>query len=107
GIALFHNDLPRRHWIRVRLVGKEGNRSAAGAQIRITPAGDAGKILWHEQISIWGRQSFHSYYAAAVTERHFGLGDRETVDVSVVFHPSGKCVEKKGVKADAIVVIEE
>jgi len=42
-----------------------------------------------------------------VTERHFGLGDRETVDVSVVFHPSGKRVEKKGVKADSVVLIEE
>jgi len=107
GVALFHNDLPRRHWLRVRVLGKEGNRSAAGAQIRITPAADAGKILWHEQISIWGRQSFHSSYAAAVSERHFGLGDREAVDVSVVFHPSGKRIEKKAVPSDGTILIEE
>ena len=103
GVALLHNDLPKRHWIRVRLLGKEGNRSAAGAKIELR----GEKPLWHEQIALWGRQSFHSYYAAAVTERHFGLGDRETVDVSVVFHPSGKRVEKKGAKADAVVLIEE
>lgn len=99
GVALLHNDLPKRHWLRVRVVGREGNRSAAGARIMV-----GGQT---EQVCLWGRQSFHSYYAAAATERHFGLGDRETVDVGVVFHPSGKRVEKKGVKADAVIVIEE
>jgi hypothetical protein len=103
GVALLHNDLPKRHWIRVRLVGREGNRCAAGARIQI----QGEKPLWNEQIALWGRQSFHSYYAASATERHYGLGDRESVDVSVVFHPSGKRVEKKGVKADGVVVIEE
>jgi len=99
GVMLLHNDLPRRHWLRVRLIGREGNRSAAGAKLVV-----GGQT---EQIAHWGRQSFHSYYAATVTERHFGLGDRETVDVAVTFHPSGKRVEKKGVKADATIVIEE
>ena len=42
-----------------------------------------------------------------VTERHFGLGDKESVDVVVTFHPSGKRVEKQGVKADTTIVIEE
>ena len=56
---------------------------------------------------IWGRQSFQSYYFAKNTERHFGLGDRTTVDVSVEFYPTGKKVEKKGVAADGTVVIEE
>lgn len=107
GIALLHNDLPARHWIRVRLIGKEGNRSAAGAQIRITPPGQPGTLLWQEQIAVWGRQSFHSYYAAATTERHFGLGDRQSVDVTVTFHPSGKKIEKKGVAANGVVTIEE
>ncbi len=107
GVALLRNDLPKKHWLNVRLVGREGNRAAAGAQIRITPAGDAGTLLWQEQVAIWGRQSFHSYYGAAQTERHFGLGDREAVDVSVTFHPSGKRIEKKGVRADATIVIQE
>jgi hypothetical protein len=99
GVMLLHNELPLRHWLRVRLVGREGNRAAAGAKVVV-----GGQT---EQIAIWGRQSFHSYYAAAATERHFGLGDKESVDVAVTFHPSGKRVEKKGVKADAVIVIEE
>ncbi len=102
GVALFRNDLPKKHWLRVRLVGKSGNRAAAGAVIRVT----AEKISWTEPVAIWGRQSFHSYYAAAATERHFGLGDRERADVTVTF-PSGKRVEKKAVPADGTLVIEE
>jgi hypothetical protein len=107
GVALLRNDLPKRHWIRVRPVGKEGNRAAAGAVIRITPPGDPKTLLWQEQVAIWGRQSVHSYYAASQTERHYGLGNRDQVDVRVTFHPSGKVVERKGVKADGTIVIEE
>src|SRR6185295_7328163 len=99
GVALLHNDLPKRHWLRVRLVGREGNRSAAGARIVV-----GGQT---EHVSNWRRQSFHSYYAAAATERHFGLGDGETVDVRVVFNPTRRRVEKKGVTADAVITVEE
>jgi hypothetical protein len=98
-VRVLRNTMPARHWLRVRLVGAAGNRAAAGAKI------DVGG-LWRDQIAIWGRQSCHSYYAAAATERHYGLGDRESVDVTVTF-PSGKRVEKKAVKADAVVVVEE
>jgi hypothetical protein len=58
-------------------------------------------------VAVWGRQSFHSYYAARRTERHFGLGQRSAVDVSVEFYPSGRRVERKNVPADGTVVIEE
>jgi hypothetical protein len=106
GVALLRNDLPRHHWLRIRPIGAAGNRSATGAKIRITDPG-TGKLLWYEQIALWGRQSFHSYYATSPTERHFGLGDRESVDVSVEFHPSRKRVEQNGVKADSVVEIRE
>ena len=105
GVAVLRNDLPKRHWIRVRPIGAAGNRSATGAKIRITESG-TGKLLWYEQVALWGRQSFHSHYATYPTERHFGLGDRETVDVAVEFQ-SGKRVERKQVKADSMVEIRE
>jgi hypothetical protein len=105
-LALLRNDLPRRHWLRIRPIGAVGNRSATGAKIRITEPGP-GKLLWYEQIALWGRQSFHSYYATSPTERHFGLGDRESVDVSVEFHPSRKRVEQRGVKADSTIEIRQ
>jgi len=109
GVRVMRNNLPRRHWLRVRLVGAKGNRSAAGAKIRIHAPASGGKrrLLWYEQVSIWGRQSCHSYYAAAQTERHFGLGRHKRVDVSVEFHPSGKRVERRGVPADRTIEIEE
>ena len=110
GVAVFRNDLPSRRWLRVRPIGKRGNRAAAGATIRIYEAGGLGdprRLLWHEQVAVWGRQSFHSYYAAAATERHFGLGDRAAADVRVVFHHSGKCVDVKAAKADSTVEIRE
>jgi len=110
GAAVFRNDLPKKHWLNVRPVAGKLNRAAAGSKIRIYEPGgmdDPTKLLWFEQVAIWGRQSFHSYYAPAQTERHFGLGERSSVDVSVEFYPSGKKVEKKNVKADTVVEIRE
>jgi len=110
GAVVLRNNLPRGNWLRVRLVGRKGNRSAAGAEIRVhsaAPAGKTGELLWCEQVCPWGRQSVHSYYAAARTERHFGLGRRARVDVTVEFRPSGRRVTRRGVQADRTVVLRE
>lgn len=108
--AVYHNDLPKLNWVRVRPVGLPGNRGAAGAKIRLYEPGglgDAGKLIWYDQVSILNRQSSQSCYGLPQTERHFGLGKRETVDVSVEFYPSGKKVQATGVRANRIVLIEE
>ena len=105
-IAVYRNDLPKRHWLRVRPVGAAGNRMATGAKIRLTEPG-SGKLLAYEQVAVWGKQACHSYYAYPLTDRHFGLGDRTTVDVAVEFYPSGKTVGKKGVQADTTLEIHE
>jgi hypothetical protein len=107
GASVFRNDLPQRHWLRVRPVGAKGNACAAGAKIRIYAPGEPGRLLWYEQVCIWGRQSFHSYYTATQTERHFGLGERDAVNISVEFYPSGKRVERRGIKADTTVEVRE
>ena len=110
GAAVWRNDLAGGHWIRVRLIGRRGNRAAAGAKIRLYEAGSPGepkRLLWYEQVAIWGRQSFHSYYAAAVTERHFGLGPRRAADLRVEFYPSGRRIDRAGVKCDTTVAIRE
>jgi hypothetical protein len=105
-IAVYHNDLPKQHWLNIRPIGAPGNRAAAGAKIRLYEPGTK-KLLAYEQVVIAGRQSAHTYYAYAVTERHFGLGKLETVDASVEFYPSGKLIEKKNIKADAALEISE
>lgn len=110
GLALMHNDLPQQNWLRVQLIGKKGNRGAANAQIRLYEPGglnDPAKLIWYEQVCTWGRQNFHNCYSAVNTERHFGLGRRGTVDVSVEFYPSGRKVEKRGVSADRVVTLSE
>jgi hypothetical protein len=105
-VAIYRNDLPPQHWLNVRAIGAAGNRCAAGAKIRVLePA--TGKLLWFEQVVIAGRQSAHSYYATAETERHFGLGARTTVDVAVEFYPSRKIVKRNAIPADRMLELAE
>jgi RNA polymerase sigma factor (sigma-70 family) len=106
-VGLFLNRVADGHWLRVQLVGKPGNASATGAKIRLYQAGQPRRLLAYEQVAVWGRQSFHSYYAARRTERHFGLGQHSAVDVSVEFYPSGRCVQRRNVPANGTVVIAE
>ncbi len=106
-VRVYHNELPQRNWVHIRCVGAAGNRGAAGAKIRITDSADPTKLLWCEQVQNISSQSAHSYYSHCQTERHFGLGNRATVDASVEFYPSGKKVERKGVKANSTIVFEE
>ncbi len=58
-------------------------------------------------MTIYDSQAAASYYALAVTERHFGLGKRKIVDVSVEFYPSGRVVWKRGVNANQAVEVLE
>ena len=104
--TLYRNDLPARNWLNVRPVGLAGNRAAAGAKISVYAAGDE-QLLWYEQVATYDFQAATSYYGHARTERHFGLGTRQTVDVEVEFYPSGTRVRRNGVLADTTVVIEE
>ncbi len=106
-VRVYRNDLPAQNWICVRPVGAPGNLGAAGAKIRITEPGEPQKLLWFEQVMILNSQSAHSYYSYEQTERHFGLGQRKTVDVSVEFYPSGKRVERKAAHANQTLVLSE
>ncbi len=106
-VRVYRNDLPTQNWIRVRPVGAPGNRGAAGAKIRLTESGEPRKLLWFEQVMILNGQSAHRYYSHPRTERHFGLGQRRAVDVSVEFYPSGKRVERKAAIANQTLVLSE
>lgn len=105
-LNVYRNDLLTQNWLRVRPIGAAGNRGAAGAKIRVLDS-SSGKLLWFEQVQILDSQMAHSYYSLAQTERHFGLGARANVDMSVEFYPSGKRVEKKSVKANNTVSVNE
>lgn len=104
--AVYRNDLPHRNWIRVRPIGLPGNRGAAGAKIRIYDAG-TDRLLWSEQVAIYNSQAAAGYYGGAQTERHYGLGTKETVDVSVELYPSGKVVRRRNANANQTTVVRE
>ena len=111
-VKVYRNNLPTQNWLHVRPVGKAGNRGAAGAKISIREAAIGfdnrqPKLLWWEQVMILDSQMAHSYYSYAQSERHFGLGERKLVDVSIEFYPSGKRVEKKNVTSNSTVLVAE
>ncbi len=105
-VDVYRNDLPARNWVRVRPVGAKGNRGAAGAKIRLAEPG-SGKLLGYEQVAIYDSQVSTNYYGAVETERHYGLGDRKEVDISVEFYPSGKSVRREKVPAGSVARIAE
>ncbi|UCE50551.1 MAG: VCBS repeat-containing protein [Phycisphaerales bacterium] len=104
--AVYRNDMPAHNWLRIRLIGSPGNRGAAGAKIRIYTHDD-GRLLWNEQVTIYDSQAAASYYALPTTERHFGLGGRDTVDVRIEFYPSRSVVWKRGVTVNRAIEIAE
>ena len=109
-VRVYHNELPRQNWLRIRPIGAPGNKAAAGAKIRLYEAGglnDPKRLIAYEQVGIYARQVVHSSYSYAQTERHFGLGARTTADVSVEFYHSGKRVEFTRVKANGTVSVAE
>jgi hypothetical protein len=105
--SLYRNDLPKKHWIRVRPVGLAGNRGAAGAKIHVYAAG-TDQLLWYEEVGIYCRRAQSGYgYHWPISERHFGLGERTKVDLTVEFYPSHKLVRQNGADADTTVRIAE
>jgi hypothetical protein len=105
-LNVYVNQLPAQNWVNVRPVGLAGNHPAAGAEIRVYAAGTT-QLLWFEEISLYNKQAQQPYYAFGDTERHYGLGARTSVDVTVRFHPSNKVVRHDGVAANSTVRIGE
>jgi hypothetical protein len=105
-LNVYVNELPTQNWVNVRPVGLPGNKAAVGAEIRIYAAGTT-QLLWYEEVVLYSKQVQQNYYALGETERHFGLGARATVDVTVHFPGSNKLVRRDGVAANSTVRISE
>jgi glucose/arabinose dehydrogenase len=104
-LKVYRNDLAPKNWVNVRPVGLAGNKGAAGAKISIYAPGTS-QLLWYEQVATYDFQVATSYYGHSETERHFGLGNRATVDVVVEF-PSGHVTRQNNVTANQTVRIVE
>jgi hypothetical protein len=104
-LKVYHNDLAAQNWLNVRPVGLAGNVGAAGATISIYAAGTR-QLLWSEQVADYDFQTATSSYGTNETERHFGLGNRTTVDVVVRF-ASGRVTRLDNVAANQTVRVLE
>jgi len=105
-VELYRNDLPAQHWLNVRPVGLPGNKPGVNSQIRVFAAG-TDKLLWYEEVLAFSKQAQQNYYAFDQLERHYGLGDKTSVDVTITFYPAGTTVRKDGAMADSTIVIGE
>ncbi|MBN2561281.1 MAG: CRTAC1 family protein [Phycisphaerae bacterium] len=98
--TLLRNDTPGRgrHWLQVNLVGREPNRDAIGAVVRIT-LGDR-TLVRH-------RASAGSYLSQHDPRIHFGLGGHGKIDRLEVTWPDGSRQAVQNVPTDRILTIRQ
>jgi hypothetical protein len=97
--TLLRNDADNQnHWLLVRCVGRESNRSAIGTRLLLR----SGKLPQMREI-----KAGSSYASQCDTRAHFGLGSVDRVDELEIRWPSGKVEKRENVKTDQILVIEE
>ncbi|MCK4343075.1 MAG: CRTAC1 family protein [Phycisphaerae bacterium] len=96
--SLLRNDTPRdgRHWLRVILIGREGNRDALGALVKVTVG---GRTMVQPRLSAGG------YLAQHDPRLHFGLGQHGKADRLVIIWPDGTRQTLENVLADRQVVV--
>ena len=96
--SLLRNDIKGHpHWIKVKLVGVQSNRSAIGARVTLKYG---GQVQAQEVLA----QS--SYLSVDDRRLHFGLGKVESVDLEVRW-PTGQRQSFPKVAADQLVTINE
>ncbi len=69
------------HWVKIKCIGVVSNRSAIGAQVRVTAGG---------RVQVSEVQSGSSYLSQNDLRLHFGLGASKTIDRIEVRWPTGK-----------------
>jgi hypothetical protein len=96
--SLLRNDLRgKNHWLKIRLVGTQSNRSAIGARIVLHYGG---------KVQAQSVSSQSSFYSANDPRLHFGLGGASVADLDV-YWPSGVKERLKSVVADQLITIRE
>ena len=98
--ALFENPGSANHWIAVRLIGTQSNRSAIGAQIKVTIDGRDSQIF--RTVNSGGS------FGANPLRQTIGIGKAENVQRLEIFWPtSGKTQEFHDLPADVLIRIVE
>jgi len=86
------------HWLKVKLIGTESNRTAIGARVRVK----AGGRLQAQQV-----ESQSSYYSVNDLRLHFGMGPATKAEFVEVRWPNGKAEIIRDVSADQLIYIKE
>ncbi|MEW5977465.1 MAG: CRTAC1 family protein [Acidobacteriota bacterium] len=97
-VNLLRNEGHNQNWIALKLVGKESNRDAVGALIRV-------KMGERIQTATAGRSG--SYLSAHDPRVHFGLGATEVIDAIEITWPSGIHQKIQNVAANRILTVHE
>ena len=75
--------------LRLRLTGTKSNRDAIGAVVQVsTPDGTQSRMV----------KTGSSYLSQSELTLTFGLGRRDSVDRAVIYWPSGRTDEHKGIR---------
>ena len=86
------------HWLKVKLIGVESNRTAIGARVDVK----SGSRLQAQEV-----QSQSSYYSVNDFRLHFGLGSETKADELKIRWPNGRRETLEDIAADRIVYIQE
>ncbi|HVJ82268.1 MAG TPA: ASPIC/UnbV domain-containing protein [Planctomycetia bacterium] len=97
-LVVYRNDLPKRHWLRVRLKGTVSNGQGIGAKLTVEIG---GRKLFRELYPQ------NTYVSQQPTEGHFGLGDATKVDRLVIRWPSGRTQEIRDLTVDRLLTVTE
>jgi hypothetical protein len=89
----------RRHWIGLRLVGRDGRRDMIGARVAVTRAD--GRTLWRRA------RSDGSYASANDPRVLAGLGDTDRSVTARVIWPDGRTETWSGLAVDRYVTVRE
>jgi len=97
-VRLYANQLPRRHYLKVSLRGRQSNRLGIGARLSATVN---GQTLVRELYPV------NSYRSQMPNIVHFGLGDATQVERLTIRWPSGKEQVLTELAADRHIVVDE
>jgi hypothetical protein len=98
-LLLYKNQVdPRNHWIEFALTGRESNRSAIGAEVR---------LFWNGQQQVQEVSGGSGFCAQNQRRLHFGLGKAAHVDRVEIHWPSGRMQKIEAPALDQIHQIEE
>jgi hypothetical protein len=87
------------HWVTFELVGRQSNRDAIGAKVKLTTG--AGRTLYnHVAISV-------GFMSSSDKRVHFGLGNESQISSVEIRWPRGKVQRLSTVAVDRILKVEE